>query len=178
MKKETKQLLFLFTLIGIGLIYFYINYLFMPQWSNIKQLEEINAERKSYHELLLTYESNSTTLQKELDTVQLAYSDLMEQIPQKIDKPELVISLYNEAKVNQVQPETVVFGTLETRDGYLVQPITFICLGGSQNVFQMINTLQNNSAYKFALDSVNFTNQGDLLRGEMQLLAYAISREN
>lgn len=171
--KELKQLFFLVILIGLGLIYLYVNYLFIPQRSNIEQLKEKIAERTSHLELLQSYERNPTALKNELETLQMEYSNLKDQIPDKIDKPEIVASLYNEAKLNEVQPLTVAFGTLETREGYMVQPIVFNCIGQAENVFQMINALQDDQTFQFSVESANFAKEGGLLHGQISFFAYA-----
>lgn len=174
MKKQTFQLIFLILLISCGLIYAYITYLFTPEWSNIQNIQAQISQKQNRYELLASYQNNSTALLSELRNLEDQKAKLSAQIPAELDKPVLVVSLYNLAKANSVLPESVTFDSPQTKDGLLAQPLTFLCHGGSDNVLATITKLQLDPKHKLALQSVSLTSKAGTLQAEIKLIAYAI----
>ncbi|MEL1135144.1 hypothetical protein AAC978_08150 [Desulfitobacterium sp. THU1] len=173
MSKETRQLILLLILITIGLAYGYYSYLFAPKWTEIQELQRFVDERQSRYTTLLGYREKSSSLEWEVAQREKEYNNLRDQIPQMIDKPELVVDLYTFAKINQVQPQTVTFESLETMDTYVTQSLTFTCLGTQQGIINMINDIQRSEGQRFNLERLNFTNDKGILHGEIHLIAYA-----
>ncbi|WP_242662095.1 hypothetical protein [Desulfitobacterium hafniense] len=173
MNKESKQLILLLTLITAGLIYGYYTYLFTPKLADIQSLKQFLQERQSRYALLLGYKEKNASLYGEVAQLEAKYHNLKEQIPQEIDKPKLLIDLYTLAKINQVQPQTVTFGSLQTTDSYVTQSLTFSCLGTQQGIINMINDIQLSEDQRFTLESLNFTNDKGIFSGEINLIAYA-----
>jgi type IV pilus assembly protein PilO len=174
MKKQTFQLLFLILLISSGLIYGYYTYLLAPEWSNIQNVKAQISQKQNRYELLASYQNNPFTLQDELRNLENQKAKLSAQIPAVLDKPVLVVSLYDLAKANSVQPESVTFDSPQTKDGLLAQPLTFLCHGGADNVLATITKLQLDPKYKLALQSVTLTSKEGTLQAEIKLIAYAI----
>ncbi|AGA69891.1 Tfp pilus assembly protein PilO [Desulfitobacterium dichloroeliminans LMG P-21439] len=173
MSKESRQLILLLILVTIGLSYSYYTYLFAPKWTEIQGLQHYIEERQSRYTSLLGYQERSSSLQREVAQLETKYNTLRNQIPQKIDKPKLVVDLYTVAKMNQVQPQAVTFESLEAIDSYVTQSLTFTCLGNRQGIINMINDIQRSEGQRFNLESMNFTNDKGILHGEIHLIAYA-----
>lgn len=173
MSKESRQLILLLILVVGGIIYFYYSYLFIPKWADIQTIKGGLQERQSRYELLQTYGENGISLYNEINKLEAKNNELRKQIPQKINKPQLIVDLYTVAKVNQVQPQTVTFDELQSMDTYLIQPLTFTCLGTQASIIKMINNLQVGEDYRFTLESLDFSNDEGILSGEIRLNAYA-----
>ena len=175
MKKETRQLILLVILIAVGGFYAYYTYLFTPEWEKIQSLEGILQERQERHELLLSYVGKNSELDAQIRELDGVREELQAQIPQEIDKPNLVTDLYTVAKINQVQPRSVTFASSEKRDNYIVQSLTFSCLGPQESIIKMIDDLQMDEEQRFTLENMRFSNDQGILQGELQLKAYATS---
>lgn len=173
MKKETRQLILLIILIAVGGFYAYYTYLFTPEWEKIQSLEGILQERQERHELLLSYIGRSSELDAEIRDLEGKREELQARIPQEINKPDLVTDLYTVAKINQVQPRSVTFASSEKMDSYIIQTLTFSCLGPQENIIRMIDDLQMDEEQRFTLENMRFTNDQGILQGELQLKAYA-----
>jgi type IV pilus assembly protein PilO len=177
MKKQTFQLVLLILLISSGLIYAYYTYLLTPEWRNIQNTQGQIREKQSRYELLASYQNSPFNLQEELRKLENEKAKLSAQIPAELDKPELVVSLYDLAKANAVQPESVTFDSPQTKDGLLTQPLTFICHGGTDNVLAAITKLQLDPKHKLTLQSVTLTSKEGSLQAEIKLMAYALKEQ-
>lgn len=178
MKKESRQLILLIALIAVGGIYAYHTYLFTPEWMKIQNLKGQIQERQDRYEQLASHVGNSSALDAQIRDLEERSIELQAQIPLLIDKPNLVTDLYTVAKTNQVQPQAVNFDNSEAMDTYIIQSLTFTCLGSQENIIRMINDLQMDQEQRFTLESMRFTNDKGILQGELHLLAYATKGEN
>ncbi|MHB1653752.1 MAG: type 4a pilus biogenesis protein PilO [Desulfitobacteriaceae bacterium] len=173
MKKEQAQKIILLILLGVGLIYGYVTYLFAPQWANIKSLAQRLQERQTYYRELQSYHGNPANLQQEIQTAEKQLKEGANQFPNSFDKPQIMVYLYTVAKQHSVVPQTVKFEQTQNKGFYQEMPLSLSCEGKSADVLSLIQDLQRGTSPRFATQSVNLTVQKGNMQGELKLVAYA-----
>jgi type IV pilus assembly protein PilO len=173
MKKEESQKIILFLIILFGICYAYYSYLFVPEWSEIQKSNSQLHERQGYYQRLLAYSANASEIAKEIKTVEAQQNQLISQTTTKLDKPQLLVYLYNLAKHNQVESDKVVFGQPQDKGTYKELPLTFTFSGKVNEVLSMIQNLQFTGTQRFAIQSTKLTDKQGILQVELKMTIYS-----
>lgn len=172
MKKQRNQIIILFMIVILGFVYSYVQYLFIPQWYT---LEEKSAQLAAHKEKLVKLEaayqdfSALKTLSGELKS---QVSVLQNKIPQKVDKPDMMLTIYNLAKKNEVAPQSLNYESIQDMGGYLTMGMNFSCVGSIENIYKLLQQLLKENPYIFVLDSIKFSQAEGITSAQMRLVAY------
>ena len=169
-EKPYKQIAILTIIIAVTLITLYVVYLFIPQLSVIQAKTQLVKEKTDYLAKMERGYRNYSQLEEQAADLSTQISVLENEILKVMDKPEIVLTVYNTAKQSGVQPVGLSFGTFEEKGTYAVLPLDFSCEGPYNKVMALIRELQQGSQYYFTLDSMNYKQQGDKVNARMRLL--------
>ncbi|MDA8227963.1 MAG: type 4a pilus biogenesis protein PilO [Desulfitobacterium hafniense] len=175
MNKQTKQLIILIMLVLGGLLYAYVNYLFMPEWDKLKQLAAQVNDRQKRYEQLLYYKSNPAILQTEIKKLESQTSESSAQLPAALDKPAIIYYLQSLAKANQIQPQSLNFEPLQNKGTYQTLAMSFSCTGKPADILAMLKKLQSEGNPRVTIQSLNLANQLGTMRADIKLIAYAVN---
>ncbi len=172
-KKEKLEKIVLVFFIIIGLGYSYIEFLFLPEWTAIQSsTNQLHTKESNYQELL-TYQKNQSGLQQEIKTLETKVMQLNAQIPNRLDKPQLMVALYTLAKQHSVYPQSIGYDKPQTKGFYQEMGVSFSCLGKPTDILAMIHDLQFGGTERLAISSINLTVSQGTMRAELKLAADA-----
>ncbi|MHB8124020.1 MAG: hypothetical protein ACYDEJ_00020 [Desulfitobacteriaceae bacterium] len=172
MKKEKVQKIMLLIIILFGIAYSYYTYLFIPEWSVIQSSTAQLQDRQSYYQRLLGYSAKVSEIDNEMKTLDAQRKQLISQSSSKLDKPQLLVYLYNIVKQSQVVPENVTFGQPLDKGTYQELPLTLTCSGKVNEVLSLIQNLQYSGTQRFAIQSTKLSDQLGTLQVELKLTVY------
>lgn len=173
MKKERLQVIILIVIIIFGISYAYFKFLFQPQWLIIQgDTDRLKSLQRQYQELL-NYQKNRTGLQQEIKTYQNKVAELKTQMPNQLDKPQLMVGLYTLAKEHAVVPQSVVFEQVQTKGSYQEIEMSFICSGKPSDLLVMIHDLQFGGGQRLAVNSLRLTGSQGSMQADLRLTAFA-----
>lgn len=173
MKKERLQVIILLLIIMFGISYAYVKFLFLPQWTVIQgDTNQLLSLQNQYQELL-TYQKNRTGLQQDIKTLKNKVLQLKAQLPNQLDKPQLMVGLYTLAKQHAVDPQSVAFEQAQTKGSYQEMGISFSCSGKTADILAMIHDLQFGGGQRLAVKSVSLTGSQGSMRADLKLTARA-----
>jgi len=173
MKKEQREKMLLVLVVVFGVIYLYVNYLFLPEWSNIQHQSKVLNERRNYYTDLTKYQAQVTELQQEIHNLESEIEKLKAQIPGSLDKPQLMVYLYETAKAFKVTPQNLSFEQIQNKGSYQALGMSFNCTGSPADVLGMIQKLQSTITPRLTIQGVNLSVQQGVMRAELKLTAYA-----
>lgn len=157
MQKEKLQKIVLVIIVGITLIYAYINYLLLPKWTLIQKQKEQLLNRQVYYGQLLTQQSNQAVLAKTITSLEDEGKDLTAQIPTQLDKPQIMADIYTIAKLHAVDPQTLKFEPLQNKGDHQELAMNLSYSGQTEDILSLIDDLEHTPLHKFALQSINLT---------------------
>ncbi len=173
LKKEKLEIIALILFVMFGLVYAYRTLLFVPEWMVIQSVtSQLDAQEKHYQELL-TYQKNQSGLQQEIKTLETKVLQLNSQLPNRLDKPQLMVGLYTLAKQHSVIPQTIAFEQAQTKGTYQEMGMSFSCLGKTADILTLIQDLQFGGSQRLVIKSINLTVQQGTMRAELKLAANA-----
>lgn len=156
-----------------GLVYAYMTFLFLPEWTVIQSTtSQFNAQKNRYQELL-TYQKNQSGIQQEIKTLETKVLQLNIQLPNKLDKPQLMVGLYSLAKQHSVYPQTIAFEQAQTKGSYQEMGMSFSSLGKPADILAMVHDLQFGGNQRLAIKSVNLSVSQGTMQAELKVTAYA-----
>jgi Tfp pilus assembly protein PilO len=173
MNKPKNQIIILIAFIILGVVYAYIQYLFIPQWNILKDGSAYIAEREAYlHKL----EENDKILpnlkSRTLDiTAQAVMLD--KQITKKLDKPNIMLTIYSMAKNVGLNPKSLNYEPIYDEGEYFSMGMNFSCGGSAESVFTLVEQLSNVDKHTFALDSISIVSVEGGVSADLRLVAYA-----
>ncbi len=168
--KPKKSIIILIVLILGGGLYVYAHYFLMPQWQLLKQTSSLYAERQAYLERL---ENNDlAVLEKQVAELSLKESDLRNSLPPEIDKPDILLTVYNLAKDNGVSPQTLDYEPIKDEAGFFSMGMTFTCTGPLEKVFALVEQLRKETKYILIVDSMNLAEREGDYAVTMRLVAH------
>ncbi len=173
MNKHKNQIIILVAVIGIGLLYAYIQNLFIPQWANLKDISAYAAERQAYLAKLEESYKVLSTLEEEAVDLEVQASILDNKMPKKLDKPDIMLTIYSMAKKNGLAPKSLGYEAIQDEGAFLSMPMTFSCTGPQANVYTLLQQFLNNNKYIFTLDSISFSQKNEETTTTMLIVAYA-----
>lgn len=173
MNKQKNQIIILAAVIGIGLLYAYMQYLFIPQWATLKEKSAHVTERQAYLTHLVESYKLLSTLKEEVVDLEAQASILDKKVPKKLDKPDIMLTIYSMAKKNGLTPKSLGYEAIQDEGTFLSMPLTFSCSGPQANVYTLLQQFMNNNKYIFALDSISFSPGNEETTTTMRIVAYA-----
>jgi len=173
MKKEDIQKIVLLLIVAFGICYSYYTYLFVPEWKVIQTSTARLNEREVYYQRLISYAANVSEIDKEMKLLDNQQKQLLSQTLTKLDKPKILVYLYNLAKQYNVVPDKVVFGQPLDKGTYQELPLTFTFSGKVDVILSLINHLQYSGTQRFAIQSTKFNDQEGILMVELKLVVYS-----
>lgn len=157
MKKEKKQKIALAIILGLTLVYAYINYLFLPKWTLLqKQREQLQNSLNSYQQLL-SFQSNQVGLAKTSASLEGEAKELTALIPSQLDKPDIMVDIYTIAKLHAVEPQTLKFEPIQNKGDHQELAMNLSCSGQTEDILSLIYNIEHTPLHKFALQSTNLT---------------------
>lgn len=172
--KEQIQKIALIVLLAFGALYTYGSMFLMPKWNQIQQLSEQFHARQAEFEILVGLTSRQTELLEQMKNAEQQLLQESQKIPVSLDKPLLMMNLYNLAKQVAVSPESISFEQVQNKGFYQQITMKFVCIGSSANIINLIRELQSGHNL-IAIQNVNFSEQKGLIHLELTLNAYAIT---
>jgi len=172
MNKQKNQLLILIAVIMVGILYAYIQYLFIPQWSILVEKSAQVSDRKAYLTRLEESYQGFSVLKEQAVDLKAQVSTLDSKIPKKLDKPDIMVTIYNMAKKNAVIPQSLSYEPVKDEGGYLTMGMNFSCVGSPENIYTLVQQFQEGNPYIFVLDSIQFGEGGGPTQTNMRIVAY------
>lgn len=173
MKKERLQVIILLMIIMFGISYAYVKFLFLPQWTVIQGDTNRLVSLQNQYQELLTYQKNRTGLQQDIKTLENKVLQLKVKLPNRLDKPQLMVGLYTLAKQHAVAPQSIAFEQAQTKGAYQEMGISFSCSGKTADLLALIHDLQFGGGQRLAVKSLSLTGSQGNMRAELKLTASA-----
>ena len=149
------QKITLVIILGVGLVYAYVNYLFLPKWTSIQNQRDKQQKDLASYQKLLTYQANQEQLAKTIAGLESEAKGLSAQIPSQLDKPQIMVDIYTIAKLHAVDPQTLKFEPIQTVGDHQELTMNLSYIGQAENIIKLIDDLENTPLHKFALHSIN-----------------------
>ena len=173
LKKEKLEIIVLIFFAIIGLGYAYSKFLFLPEWTVIQSsTSQLYAHKDRYQELL-NYQKNQIGLQQDIKTLESKVLQLNSQLPNQLDKPQLLVGLYTLAKQHSVFPQTITFEQAQNKGTYQEMGMSFGCLGKTADILTLIQDLQFGGSQQLGIKSINLSVSQGNMRAEIKLTAYS-----
>lgn len=160
MNKEKIEKIALLILVIMGLVYAYNTYLFSPKLEVLQKAKGLLIERQQHYNQLVSSKQNLTDIEKDIETISNEAKDLSAQIPPRLDNPQIMVDIYNSAKLYGVDPSTLQFGQLQNKGSYEALELNFTCKGNVNDVLNLITAFQYTALQKLSIQSVTITSQG------------------
>ena len=173
MKKQDLEKLVLVLIIGIALVYAYITYLFLPEWSVIQAKTDQLHEREGYYQTLVDYRVNEDQLKQEIKELEARSVELNRQIPTDLQEAQLMVDLYTIAKEHAVYPQALTFEQPQDKGAYQELNMTMSCLGTTADILSMIDDIQYGETRRLAVSGVNLSGAQGLMQASINFTAYA-----
>ncbi|MGI5901935.1 MAG: hypothetical protein ACOX7U_05620 [Desulfitobacteriia bacterium] len=173
MKKRKNRIIVVVLIFSFAFLCFYIQYLFLPQLAVIKGKVREFSEREAYLAQIEDNYQNYSLLEEEFLTLQARALELDSKVLKSLDKPEIMLALYNMAKDKGLSPKSLTFGSQWEESDYRALNIIFTCSGPLQNIYEFMDQFSAEDYYFFALESVAINQQGQEAISEMCITAYA-----
>lgn len=177
MNKQKRQIMFLFLLVVFGVIYVYIQYLLVPELGKIHNKTLLLKQKQAYLEKLKRSYLVMPELKKKAEELNGREEDLDGLVPKKLDKPYIMLDIYNLAKKNGVTPKSLSFEPLQEKENHYAMGMNFSCTGSKENIFELIDQLDKGGEYKYTLDSLSLNATEGIIDGNnnvnMRIVVYA-----
>ncbi|NLI91836.1 MAG: type 4a pilus biogenesis protein PilO [Peptococcaceae bacterium] len=173
MNKQKNQILFLAAVIVLGILYAYVQYLFIPEWGVLKQKTAQVSERQAYLTRMENSYKDFSALKQQSSSLKAQVSVLDKKVPKKLDKPDIMLTIYNLAKNNGLSPKSLTYEPIKDEGQYLTMGMNFSCTGPAENIYTLVDQFLKGNKYIFALDSISFTSNKDGSTANMRIVAYA-----
>lgn len=172
MKKEKFQIIILICIIMFGISYAYLKFLFLPQWAVIQDSTNRRLSLENQYQELLSYQKNLSGLQQDIKTLKAKVNQLNDQLPNQLDKPPIMVGLYDLAKQHSVDPQSIAFEQAQTKGAYQEMGMSFSCLGKTTDLLALLHDLQFGESQQLAIKSISLTGSQQNMRAELKLTAY------
>ncbi|WP_088226202.1 hypothetical protein [Desulfosporosinus sp. FKB] len=171
-KKEKIEIIILIFFVFLGLLYAYISFAFLPEWIIIQKSKSQLKAQQEYYQKLLTYQKNKSQLQLDINELKSKVTQLNSQVPNGLDKPQIMVQLYNLSKQHAVIPQKITFEKTQAKSSFETIGISFSCDGKSDDIQAMIHELQFGKTQRMAINSINLTISEGTMHAELKLLTY------
>jgi len=171
-EKKGKQVILAAALVLVGMLAGYAVYIFMPKISELQaQAAEISRQRVLLSQLQQGYRSYDQ-LKEQAASLQGKASELKKKIPGEINKPEIMLAVYNMAKNSGVAPKNLTFEEQKDEGAYFSMGMVFTCEGETIHILNLVDAFQKRDKYYLALDSITFNQAEKQTMATMRLVAY------
>lgn len=173
MNKQKNQILILAGVVIVGFLYAYIQYFFIPQWSVLKGKNAEVSERREYLTQLEESYKVYPSLKEEVQSLKSEVSTLEKKVPVKLDKPDIMLTVYNLAKNNGISPKSLSYEPIKDEGNYLTMGMSFYCTGPAENIYTLVEKFLSGNKYIFALDSISLgQDESGSTSANMRIVAY------
>lgn len=100
---------------------------------------------------------------------------LKAKLPNRLDKPQIIVALYTLAKQHGVNPQSITFDQAQNKGAYQEMGISLSCLGKTADLLAMIHDLQFGAGQRLAVKSVNLSGSQGNMRADLKLTASALN---
>ncbi|RNC29307.1 MAG: hypothetical protein AWM53_00660 [Candidatus Dichloromethanomonas elyunquensis] len=173
MNKQRNQFLILTFIIILGGLYAYIQYLFIPEWRGLKEETSRVSQRQADLARMETGYKEFSSLKQQASSLKAQASMLDKKVPKKLDKPDIMLTIYNMAKSLSLSPKSLTFEDVKDEGQYLTMGMNFSCTGSPENVYTLVDQFLKGNKYIFALDSISFIPGTEESTVKMRIVAYA-----
>lgn len=176
MDKQKNQFVVLFVVVLLGFMYTYIQFLFLPQWGELKNISAELSNRQAYLERLKGDYKILSILKNNVEELSVKQMDLKKRIPTELDKPDIMMVVYAMAHNNRLSPGNLSFEALRQEGQIVSMGMGFTCTGSRDDIHTLVEKFLNDNKYIFVLDSISYSGAGQTLSANMRLTAYALNR--
>lgn len=172
MNKQRNQIVFFGLIIAIGLLYIYVQYLFLPQLAVLKEMTAFVASRQDFLAEVEESSKNLPALKEQVSDLESEAGVLNKKVPKDADMPDMTLTIYNLAKNTGLTPVNLNFDSIKDHGGYLTIGMTFSCTGEANNIYSLVEKFLKGNKYIFALESISVIPQNSVMSANMKLIAY------
>jgi type IV pilus assembly protein PilO len=173
MNKQKNQIIILLAVIFLGVLYAFIQYLFLPQWDILKEKSAHIAERQAYLKKLEENDKILSSLKDQALDLTAQVSMLDKKIPKKLDKPNIMLTIYSMAKNIGLSPKSLNYDPINDEGEFYSMGMNFFCAGSAENIYTFTEQFLNVDKYTFTLDSISISPGEGGVSANMRLVAYA-----
>ncbi len=98
-----------------------------------------------------------SSLKDEAKDLKAQVSVLDKKVPKKMDKPDIMLTIYNMARNNGLSPESLSYEPIKDEGSHLTMGMSFTCTGPAENIYALVEQFLTGNKYIFALDSISFS---------------------
>ncbi len=175
MKKQSKprrQILILGVLVLLCFLWIDVTYLFIPRLSILQEKTALVSQRAAYLAELQKNYRNYSAIKAQAVSFKAEVAKLDQDIPKIVDKPQIMLTVYNLAKSNGIKPISLKFEPLKEQGSYSSMTMTFFCSGPTENMLTLVEQFQKGKIYLFALNSININQGNQQATASMSITAY------
>jgi len=172
-KQNTHWQTVLTIILGVTLLALYAVFLFVPQLRVLEEKKDRIEERTAFLVKMEKGYRHYAQLEEQDAALRAQILSLSEKVPKSMDKPEIIVAVYNKAKKNEVVPISLNFEDVQDKGLYKLLPLDFQCEGSYNNVMALISELQQDPAYYFTLSGISFQQEEDQINAKMRLFCYS-----
>lgn len=172
MNKQKNQILILLGVIMTGVLYVYIQYFFLPQLGVLKEKTDHLAARQAYLWKLEENDRILPSLKEQAQDLTVQASALDKSVPKKVDKPDIMLTVYNLAKKNALNPKNLNYEPVKDEGGFYTMGMNFDCTGSAESVYRLAEQFLQGNKYIFVLDSISMSPGEGGVSAKMRLVAY------
>lgn len=173
MNKQKQQVLVLAAIVLAGGLYAYFQFLLYPEWVGLKAESAQLAARQAYLERLENSNKDYAALKQQASALKTQLAALDKKTPKKMDKPDIMLTIYNMAKRNGVSPQSLAYEDIKDEGSSYSMGMNFSCTGPAENIYALIDQFQKGDKYILALDSISLNQGENASTANMRLVAYA-----
>ncbi len=174
MKKQINQFIILTLVVVLGFVYAYFKFMFIPQWTELKDISAQISNRQIYLERLQENYKILSTLKQNVVELTVTETEFKEKIPVELDYPDIMMTIYTMANNNGLSPSNLSFESLKQEGQTVTLGMSFTCKGPKANIHTLVEQFLNGNEYIFVLDSISYSGPDEEISANMKLTAYAL----
>ncbi len=174
MIKQINRFTILILIVVLGFFYAYFKFLFIPQWTELRDISAQISNRQFYLERLQENNKNIDTLRQNVLELTASKAELKERVPDELDYPDIMMTVYNLAKDNGLSPKKLSFDSVKQEGQTVTLGMSFTCTGPKDNIHALVEQFLNGNEYIFVLDSISYSGSEEEISANMKLTAYAL----
>lgn len=174
MNKQKNQLLVLIGVVFLGFMYSYIQFFFLPQWGELQAVSVRISEREAYLQRLQENHERLPVLKENVDELEVQEGELRDVIPQELDYPDIMMTVYSLAKDNGLTPINLSYEGVKEDGQTVTMGMSFSCTGPRENIHNLIDQFLKGNEYIFALQSISYSDSQEGVSANMKLTAYTL----
>lgn len=174
MNKQINQFIILTVVVVLGFVYAYFNYMFIPQWTELKNISAQISSRQVYLERLQENNKIISNLKQDVVDLTVTEMELKRKIPAELDYPDIMMTIYTMANNNGLSPNNLSFESFKQEGQTVTLGMSFTCTGPKENIHTLVEQFLKGNEYIFVLDSISYSGPDEEVSANMKLTAYAL----